>query len=483
MKDTTTLSLGRETILSFMSKFVMAAIGFGGTIVFARILGPDGLGVYKTAVAAAFVVAQIPAGTGTAIKKRISEVDVRPSEFLGVGLLFHGAFSVLVFVGYLSFRPIVDGYFASPALAAGAVTIVFALGLFEIANSMYSGLGYPAMSTWIDTLRSLLTLAFQLVFIFRGYGALGLVVGFVLATAVSGGVSLLIAGVFPEIPGRRTIERVYSFARWSVSNGLLRVGYGRADILLINAFVGSGAVGFYSAASQLTMPGAMFGGSIQDSLAVKSSGLSSVGKDFRADMENAMSYVGLIALPIFFGALSIPTELMATIFGASFASASAALVGMTAYQALHVYRLPFEAVAEGTDNPDLIFRTNVLVFVVYAPLALLFGSQFGLLGVIGASIFGEAARIAVYQIVARRWVGGVLLPRPVLEQIVSAVLMFATISFVVSNVFAVKNWLHLAAIVGGGASVYFTMLFAISQHFRHTVLVTVDDTFGVDLTQ
>jgi O-antigen/teichoic acid export membrane protein len=226
----------------------------------------------------------------------------------------------------------------------------------------------------------------------------------------------------------------------------------------------------------------MFGGSIQDSLAVKSSGLSSVGKDFRADMENAMSYVGLIALPIFFGALSIPTELMATIFGASFASASAALVGMTAYQALHVYRLPFEAVAEGTDNPDLIFRTNVLVFVVYAPLALLFGSQFGLLGVIGATIFSEVARITAYQIVARRWVDGMLFPRPVLEQVVSAVVMFATISIVVSNVLAVRSWVHLAAIVGGGASVYFTMLFAISQHFRHTVLLTVNNTFGVNLS-
>ena len=236
-----------------------------------------------------------------------SEFPEDHAEFLGGGLLFHASFSILVFVGYLSFRPIVDGYFASTTLAAGAVTIVFALGLFEIANLAYSGLGCPAMSTWIVTLRSLPTLAFQLFFIWRGYGAIGLVVGFALVTGVSAGVSLLVAGGLPEIPGRKTAEKMYSFARWSVSNALLRVGYGRADILLINAFVGSGAVGFYSAASQLTMPRAMFGGSIQDSLAVKSSGLSSVGKDFRADMENAMSYVGPIALPIFFGALAIPT--------------------------------------------------------------------------------------------------------------------------------------------------------------------------------
>jgi hypothetical protein len=70
-----------------------------------------------------------------------------------------------------------------------------------------------------------------------------------------------------------------------------------------------------------------------------------------------------------------------------------------------------------------------------------------------------------------------------LEQVVSAVVMFASISVVVSNVFAVKSWVHLATIAGGGAGVYFSMLFAISQHFRHTVLVTVDNTFGVNITQ
>jgi O-antigen/teichoic acid export membrane protein len=235
-----------------------------------------------------------------------SEFPEDQAEFLGGGLLFHASFTILVVFGYLSFRPIVDGYFASPTLAAGAVTIVFALGLFEIANSAYSGLGYPAMSTWIVTLRSLTILGFQL-FMWRGYGEIRLVVGFALVTGVSAGVSLLVAGGLPEIPGRKTVEQMYSFTRRSVSNALFRVGYGRADILLINAFVGSGAVGFYSAASQLSLPTAIFGGSIQDSLAVKSSGLSSVGKDFRADMENAMSYVGPIALPIFFGALAIPT--------------------------------------------------------------------------------------------------------------------------------------------------------------------------------
>lgn len=481
MKDTTNLSLGRETVLGFASKFVMAGIGFAGTVIFARALGPGGLGVYKTAVAAAFIISQIPGGIGTAIKKRVSEVDVEPAEFFGVGLLIHTLFSVLVLFGYLTFRPAVDQYFESQAMATAAVTVVFALGLFLIANRGYAGLGYPAASTWIDTLRSLLTLVFQLVFIWRGYGALGLIVGFVIATALSAFVSLLAAGVLPRFPGKRTAKRVSSFAQWSISNSLLRTGYGRMDILLVNAFVGSGAVGFYTAASQLSMPGAMLGGSIRNSLAVKTSGLSSVGEEFRTDMENAMSYVGLISIPILFGALAIPTELMTTIFGASFGPSSAALIGMTAYQAISVYRLPFEAVAEGTDNPDLIFRTNVFVFVVYLPVALLLGTQFGLLGVITASIFGEAARVAAYQVVARRWFHEILFPRPVLEQIVSAFLMFVVLSTVVDTAVSIRNWIWLVFVVLIGASVYFIILVTISQHFRDTSRSILDETIGISL--
>jgi len=323
------------------------------------------------------------------------------------------------------------------------------------------------MSTWIDTVRSLLTLAFQLIFIWQGYGALGLIAGFALATAASAGLSLLAAGVVPEFPGRQTVKRVYSFARWSVSNALLRSGYGQADILLVNMFVGSGSVGFYSAASQLAMLGAMFGGSIKNSLAVKSSGLSSAGEAVRADMKNAMSYVGLLSLPIFFGALAMPSELMTTIFGSSFAPASAALVGMAGYQGIRVYRLPFEAVAEGTDNPDVIFRTSILVFVVYTPLALLLGSQFGLLGVIGASIFGEVARITVYQLIAREWIDGMLFPKPIVEQLVSSVVMFGIVSGMVSSV-RIANWAWLGLVVLVGAVIYFSVLLIISKHFRKT---------------
>jgi O-antigen/teichoic acid export membrane protein len=480
MKDTTSLRLGRETFLSLGSKVVMAAVGFGGTVIFARLLGPSGLGVYKTAVAAAFVLTQVTAGTGTAIKKRVSEVDVEPDEYLGTGVLVNAGFTALLVVIYLLFRPVVDAFFESSAIAIAVLAVVFALGLFNVVNRMYSGLGYPAASSWIDCVRSVLTIGFQLVLVFLGYGAFGLVAGFVVGTFLSALLSALVAGVVPSTPGKRAIERVTSFARWSVSNALLNVGYGRADVLLVAALVGSSAVGFYTTAIQLTMPGAMFGGSIRDALSVKTSGRSSAGLDIREDLENSLSYAGLLSLPILFGALAIPRPIMVTIFGPEFEPAWTALVGLTLFKLLHVYRLPFEAAAEGSDNPDLIFRTNALVFVAYAPVAVLLGIEYGLLGVIAGSVFGELARLGVYQYVSHRQFGGVVLPRPILGQVVSGVVMFAVVSALVPGVVTITSWMWLAAVVFGGAATYFATLLALSGHFRHTTHSTLVDTLDLD---
>jgi len=165
MRDTTSLSVGREALYSLVSKLVMALVGFGGTIVFARLLGPSGLGVYRTALAVAFVATQVSGGVGSAIQKRVSEVDTDPQEFFGAGLVIHLGITVVVLVGLVLLIDPAATYFGSIEVAFGAVAVVATLGLFNVVNRMYAGIGYPARSSWMDTIRSVVTLGFQLLFL------------------------------------------------------------------------------------------------------------------------------------------------------------------------------------------------------------------------------------------------------------------------------------------------------------------------------
>jgi O-antigen/teichoic acid export membrane protein len=261
---------------------------------------------------------------------------------------------------------------------------------------------------------------------------------------------------------------VYSFARWSVPNGLLTNLYSSADVMILTAVVGTAATGLYTVALQLVMPASMVASSIGNALIVKSSGRSSAGEAVDQDLLNAMSYAGLFAIPMLFGALAMPRAIPRTLFGAEFAAAGAALVGMALFQIGNCYAKPFETTFAGIDEPGVVFRVNAVVLVFHLPLAVLAGREVGLLGVVGVTVAAEFVRFVVYQFLAYREFGRIALSRPMAEQFASAVAMFVVLEALLSAV-GVTNWAVLVALVGVGAAVYFGVLLAVSSHFREAL--------------
>jgi O-antigen/teichoic acid export membrane protein len=479
MKETPSLSVSREVFFTVGSKVLQAVLGFAGILVFANVLGNVVLGEYKTVAAAAFILVQLSEGVASAIKKRVSEVGVSPPEFLTLGLGIHAGFSVLVVVGIAALQPYAVDYFGAVDLAYGTAVLVAALGAFTLVNQLYAGIGYPARSSWLDTIRSVVTLGLQLGFIYLGFKAFGLVLGLALATVVTALLGWLAVRVPPAVPTVTTARRVYEFARYSVPTNYLSNLYSNADPLIIQLFVGPGKVGYFTVASQLTMPGAMFASSIRNALTVKSSGVDSIGGEVRQDLVNACSYTGLISIPILFGALAIPNTLMTTLFGSTFRDAPGlALVGMALFQVSNTYRQPFEAVIEGTDKPGIILRVNVIVFLLYLPLSVGFGQVYGLLGVILGTVLAEVARVAIYQYIAYTEFDGFVFPRPVRDQILAGAAMFVAVEGLSRAGVAVRSWVTLVLLVGVGVVAYFGVLLAISKHFRDTVRFTLADVTG-----
>lgn len=468
MRDPRTIGIGREALLSLGSKFSMGVLGFLGTVVFARILGASGLGVYQTAMAAAMVASRLSGGIGTAVRKRVSEVDADAARYLGLGLIAHFALSVVALVAVVVFFDTVVTYFGSPGVTFGVVALVVAFGLFEIVNRMYAGTGYPARSSWLDAVRSFLTLGCQLALLWIGLREFGLIVGLAVATALSAGISAVAAGVTPRLPTLDVARRLYDHARWSAPNELLKNVYASSDIIILTAVVGSTSAGLYAAASQLVVPAAFLASSIVSALAVKTSGRHSAGEDVVRDLTNSVAYSGLFAVPMLFGALAMPRALLRTVFGAEFAVAGAALVGMGLFQVWNVYAKPFESVFASVDRPDLVFRVNVVVTGLHLPVAAAAGWVAGLLGVVTATVVAEFVRFCLYLVLTYRRFNTAAISRQPVEQAASAFAMFLALEAVL-RVVTVRGWVVLVALVGAGAAVYAIVLFAISPHFRLTL--------------
>ncbi|KPN30679.1 stage V sporulation protein B [Halolamina pelagica] len=176
-KNTAELDLGSEAFTSAIAKFTMSGLGFVGVIAFANVLGPAGVGRYYFALAIALLLVRVDAGVGVALKKRVSQIETEADTYLTVGLLFHAAWVVVVAVGTFLVAEFTDLLPMTPLVVSGVISVLATVGLFQILNRFYAGLGYPSRSLWIDTVRSAFTLGLQLLFLVQGYRAFGLLVG------------------------------------------------------------------------------------------------------------------------------------------------------------------------------------------------------------------------------------------------------------------------------------------------------------------
>jgi len=475
-RDTTKLSIGREAFLNAGAKVIQVVLGFAGIIIFTRMLGNEGLGRYRTVLAAAFVILTISEDVAAVVKKRVAEVETEPPEFLILGLFVHGGITVLTVLGLFVTRSRAIPYFGSTELTAGVAIATASIGFFSVLNYYQGGIGYPSRATWADSLRSVLALGAQVGLLILGFQEFGVVVGLAVASLISGVFVWVSVRPSPVVPTVQTARRTYRFARHSVPASFINGLYQRADPLLISAFSGAGAVGFYSLALQLTQPGTLFGSSISSALSVKSSGVDSVGGDVRRDLVNSASYIGLIAVPILFGALAISDALMqANLFGTTYSNApGSVLIGIALVQLLNTYQKPFTSAISGSDRPDIILRVNLFVALLYAPAAVGFGVVYGLFGVIAGTVIAEAVRLISYQFVASRLFGGVVFPRPVGHQLLAGGIMFLVVEGL-SRVTNPERLLVLGLLVGTGAVLYFSTIALISRHFRKTLIRTLNE--------
>lgn len=477
--ETAGLSMGRESAVAVGAKVTLAFVGLLGFVFFAQTLGPAGIGAYYLVLAGAKFAVQAVGGTATAIKKRVAEVGVDVGPYLGLGLAVVVGFTAVLFVGVFFLEGIIEERLGPVRFAYAGAAIVGSLGLFNLTNRVYAGVGNPGAGFWVDTLRSVLTLGAQVALVVLGYGAMGLAGGLVAATLVSGVVAGILVGVRPRLPTRASVNRTISFAQWSVPNALLSDFYKRVDVLILGVVLGSTVVGYYEAALRVTVPAMFVAIGIGDSLVVKASGLSSLDQDVKVDLRNAMSYVGLFSVPTFVGALALPPEsLLVYLLREDFGPAWPALIGLALFQIFNAYRMPFESVINGIDRPELQFRVSLLTTVIHLPLVYYGAITYELVGVVGATVVAEALRVVAYQFLARSVFGRVVLTQPMVEQWASAVVMGAVVWVVGRSVAPVGGWVELGGLLALGAGTYFGLLLVVSGHFRATTR-SVAAEFGV----
>ncbi|MFD1563004.1 lipopolysaccharide biosynthesis protein [Haloarchaeobius amylolyticus] len=469
MTDATSVSLGGETVKATAAKFAMAAIGFVGTVVFARMLGPTGFGGYYLLFSLVKLGDRAVNGWGTAIMKRFSEADAPERELIGGQLVFTLAWVVLTgVVSVLASRWLVS-YTGLPEAPVLFVVLMGAVTLYEPTDRVVQARGLAGASMWIDTFRSLLTFPLQLGLVLLGLGAAGMAYGLAAATFLSLPALWYFVRTKPTIPSRDTLESLWSYAKYSIPNSFLGQAYDRFDIILLGYLLAPAAAGQYEVALKLTVPATFVMLAAQSVLMARVSRLHSQGEDVSDDISNTLAFSSVVAIPMFFGAVAMPETLVVTAFGAEYADAASLLIGLALFQIVSTQSGPLTSAIGGIDRPDVNTWISATTLGLNVVLGVALTLVYGAIGVVIATVVAETLRYILSAYVIRQELPAVeLVPRTLLEQLVASVLMFVVVLLLVRTV-PVDRWYHLLAVVSVGAAVYSAALLAISQKLRVTI--------------
>lgn len=475
MSKAADISLGRETVLATAARLVMALGGFAGVVVFARVLDRSVFGGVYVIYGIVRVVDRPMVGFGGAGQKRISERDAVKHEALGAQLAFNVAWIGLVAFGALLLAGHLRSYTGLEAAPLFLIAILATQSVYETMDRHLKGRGMIGAVTWIDTLRSYLTLPLQVALVLLGYGAVGVVFGLVGATLLTLPLIAYYLQARPAIPSWTTLRSLWAYARYYIPTTALSTLTSELDILLLAWLLVPGIAGDYKVAWTATMPAIYLAQVASTGLMSKASGRSARGEDVTADVQNTAAYASVLAIPLFFGAVALSEQVVTTLFGGEYAAAAPLLIGLALFRVVSTQTLQLRSVIDGLDHPEITLRLTTLTLVLNLGLGVVLVLWIGPIGVVIATVVAEVVRYFGYLRALRSLLDGVrVITRPVVEQAVAGALMYAAVA-VVHRGYPVQSWIDLLVLVGFGTAVYAVVLLAISDHLRLTIRNVVSE--------
>ncbi|NIB99456.1 oligosaccharide flippase family protein [Halobacterium sp. R2-5] len=471
------LSLGLEAAKAFSANLIQAIVGFAGTVIFARVLGPTSFGGYYFLLSIIFLINRPIWGFGSAAKKRFSEKNAPRGEIVSAITVIN--FILIAITGtVLLLTNTIKSQSNVPSAELVFLTILGSIIFFFPFQMLIGAKGMPGRSTWLDTLRSVLTLPLQLLFVISGFGAAGMGYGLASATLLTIPVTYYTVGTKPTLPTRETFASLWEFARYSIPGAFVGKAYDRFDILLLGTILTTGVAGHYEVANKLTVPALFLSGAITSGLMPKVSNLQSKSEDPTTDISNALSFASLLAIPIFFGSLALSQKLVVTAYGADYAMAAPYLVGLAFYKVISSQTSVHRSTLSGLDLPRINLKFSTLALLVNVVLGVALVFVIGGIGVVIATIIAEAVQYFGAMYTVKRELPAVeIFPTTFLQQVGAGVAMLFAL-YGLRGLFVLDSLYSVGLIVGCGAAVYGTVLLVVSPQLRVTLMGVYGDVAG-----
>jgi O-antigen/teichoic acid export membrane protein len=464
----------------FFSKILASALGFAATVYIARLLGAEALGIYSLALTLVSWLGFFGTmGVTSGIKKRVSEQE-DPAAYAAAGAAIMTTLFMIAAVCVFLFRGQVNDYVGYPA--AGYVVLMLGVTLAgNTVSAMLNGQHLVHVAGALSPVNHGSRAGTQIAALAAGLGIAGMFGGYIVGYLIfiaAGGVIVSRSLPAVQLPRRRHVTRVLSFAKYAWLGGLRSKAFNWVDIALLGVFVQTAFVGYYTAAWNIAQFLAIFGGAVSQTLFPKmSESATGESPEVVADLLNtALAFAGLVMIPGLIGAALLGERIL-LIYGSDFTQAELVFSILISATLLQSYQKQLTTTLNALDRPDIAFRVNFVFITANVVLNVVFIIIYGWVGAAVAT----ALSVGVSLVVAYRYANSLLefstptweIARQWISASLMGVVVFAILHLEAAYVGIGNNAVLVMSLVLVGAGVYFATLLRLSSRFKMTVLDNV----------
>ena len=250
----------KNSIIYVAGQMVGSIASLVALIVFARLLMPEGFGIYSVVVAFYTLLALIGGfAIGTTVRKKLPEKK-GDERYRFIASAYSIALTVSLTVALIGV--IASGYLAANVyhqqitqlIVIASIMVVFWM-LFNLTTSVLVAHGSVVEATIMDFVYSFGFLGFGTLFILAGYGVLGAVAGLAIGIIAGATVGIYYMPDKRKILGRKPSAKegkeIIGFAAPVFASNIAQRGLNSFGVLFLALYVSTSVVGNYSIAYQI----------------------------------------------------------------------------------------------------------------------------------------------------------------------------------------------------------------------------------------
>jgi O-antigen/teichoic acid export membrane protein len=459
----------------FVTKVGSAAVSFGGTVLFANLVGASALGSYFLFVTLLTVSTLIvDGGLKGAVEKRISE-ESDAEGILGTAVALKAVPVVLLVLLVLSLDTRINNYVGEPVAVELAVAIVL-LESGTLLSQVLAGELRVGEHSLLDFARRSSWVIVGLVLVQFDFEALALVYGQISGLALITIWGLIRIDTGLALPSVTHARSLIDYGKHYFISSIGSYSYNWIDVAILGLFVTQTEVAAYEVAWRVTVIATLFGTAIETTIFPQMSQWS--GNDAVHKIQELLPKATVAALafvaPALVGGAVLSREILTYIFGTEFGIAWVVLIVLLIEKPFNAVTVVVGRSLQAVDRPALAAKAALISTVANVLLNIGLIYQFGIVGAAVATTLSYALNTVLHYRYTKQILDFRFPVRKIAWIAVAAGLM-GVVVFSSKSLFGVQSLFGVVSHVALGATCYTVIIFLIPQ-LRSEVLTVLDRT-------